>query len=90
MKGVISWLLVGLVVPVQEIFVLFGYSSRYSTKHFFPHRTLFQSFSPSPSKLGRQPCWVACLLVCVSGQNLTDNLCVGEWDEEGAGNPFLV
>ncbi len=26
--------------------------------------------SPSPSKLGRhrQPCWVACLLVCVSGK----------------------
>jgi hypothetical protein len=24
--------------------------------------------SPSPSNLGRQPCWVACLLVCVSGQ----------------------
>jgi hypothetical protein len=23
--------------------------------------------SKSPSKLGRQPCWVACLLVCVSG-----------------------
>jgi hypothetical protein len=22
--------------------------------------------SPSPSKLDRQPCWVACLLVCVS------------------------
>jgi hypothetical protein len=24
-------------------------------------------FSPTPSKLDRQPCWVACLLVCVSG-----------------------
>ncbi len=27
------------------------------------------SLSPSPSKLGRQPCWVACLLVCVSGDD---------------------
>jgi hypothetical protein len=28
----------------------------------------FNSFVPitSPSKLGRQPCWVACLLVCAS------------------------
>ncbi len=25
--------------------------------------------SPSPSKLGRQPCWVACPLLCVSGPN---------------------
>ena len=41
-----------------------GCSSRPNTKYFFPHRTLL---SPSPSKLGRQPCWVACLLVCVSG-----------------------
>jgi hypothetical protein len=34
---------------------------------YFPH-TLFQFFvSPSPSKLGRQPWWTACLLVDVSG-----------------------
>jgi hypothetical protein len=25
--------------------------------------------APSPSKLGRQSCWVACLLVCVSGNS---------------------
>jgi hypothetical protein len=35
---------------------------------FFSHHTIFQFIClPSPSKLGRQPCWVACLLVCVSG-----------------------
>jgi hypothetical protein len=46
-----------------------GCSSRPWTKYFFPHRTLFCSIplSPSPRKLDRQPCWVACLLVCVSG-----------------------
>ncbi len=33
-------------------------------KIFFHRPTL--PLSPSPSKLGRQPCWVACLLVCVS------------------------
>jgi hypothetical protein len=29
--------------------------------------TISIPLSPSPSKLGRQPCWAACLLVCVSG-----------------------
>jgi hypothetical protein len=35
---------------------------------FFPHHSLFQFFFPHCpcSKLGRQPCCVACLLVCVS------------------------
>ncbi len=28
--------------------------------------TISTYLSPSPSKLGRQPCWVACLLLCVS------------------------
>ncbi len=66
-KGVLSWLvrwacrastrdffpaLAGLVGPVQNTF-----SSPF---------TFLISLSPSPSKLGRQPCWVACLLVCVS------------------------
>ncbi len=50
-----------LVVLVQEIFVLpwllYG-----PVKTFFPHRTLFQPLSPSTSKLGKQTCWVACLL----------------------------
>ncbi len=27
----------------------------------------YWSLSPLPSKLGRQPCWVSCLLGCVSG-----------------------
>jgi hypothetical protein len=34
---------------------------------FSPPYTISMSLSPSPSKLGRQPGWVACLLVCVSG-----------------------
>ncbi len=45
--------LASLVGPVQ-IFV----SSPYTVSIPLPS---------SPSKLGRQPCWVACLLVCVSG-----------------------
>jgi hypothetical protein len=67
MKGFLSWLirwacragtrylcsaLAALVGPVENIF-----SSPY---------TISVTLSPSPSKLGRQPCWVACLLVCVS------------------------
>ncbi len=41
-----------LVGPVQNIFFL--------TVHYF------NCWSPSPSKLGRQPCWVAWNLECVS------------------------
>ncbi len=46
-----------------------GCSSHPRTKYFFPHCTCTISIplSPSPNKLGWQPCWVACLLVCVSG-----------------------
>ncbi len=45
--------LASLAGPVQDIF-----SSLY---------TISIPLSPSLSKLGRQPCWVSCLLVCVSG-----------------------
>jgi hypothetical protein len=85
MKEVISWLvrwacragtrdicsaLATLVGPVQNIF-----SSRY---------TISIPLSPSPSKQGRQPCWVACLLVCASGKKITNNLLwVSEWEEGG-------
>ncbi len=59
---------VGLIVPWQEIFVCLGCSSRPSTKYFFSSSYTFSiPVSQSPSKLGGQPCWVACLLVCVSG-----------------------
>jgi hypothetical protein len=71
MKGVLSWLvfwacragtsdfcsaLAALVGPVK--------------KHFSSAYTISISLSLSPSKLGRQPFWVACLLVCVSGGSL--------------------
>ncbi len=45
--------LAALVGLVQNIF-----SSSY---------TISIPVSPSPRKLGKQPCWVACLLVCVFG-----------------------
>ena len=54
---------VGLVVSVQEIFVLPHGCSQCSGRPY----TISITLSPSPSKLGRQPCWVSCLLVCVSG-----------------------
>ncbi len=59
------------VLPVQEI--LFCLGSLVSTvQNIFFHLALFQCLcphSPSPRKLGRQPCRVAFLLVCVSGTN---------------------
>ncbi len=48
--------LAALVGPIQKMFFL--------TVHYL------KSFAPSPSKLGRQPCWAVFLLVCVSGGRL--------------------
>ncbi len=45
--------LAALVGPVQNICIS-------------PPYTISSPLSLSPSKLGRQPCWVACLLVCDS------------------------
>jgi hypothetical protein len=45
--------LVGLSVPVQEIFVLTGCSSWSSTKFFFPHRTLFKFICPPRQQAGQ-------------------------------------
>ncbi len=36
--------------------------------------TISIHFSPSSSKLGRQSCWVACLLLCVSGGEQNNGL----------------
>jgi hypothetical protein len=73
MRGVLPWLfrwtcrtdtrdfcpaLAALVGPVENIYFLII--------HYF---NFF--LSPSPSKLGRQPCWIACLFVHVSGTHLT-------------------
>jgi hypothetical protein len=51
----------GLSYWYKRILFCLDCSSRLSTKYFFPHSTLFQQLSSSPSKLVRQPCWVACL-----------------------------
>ncbi len=64
----------GLSCQYKRFLFYIGCSRRPSTKYFFPHRTPvtplqyfnYSTLSPSPSKLGRQPCWVACLLVSVS------------------------
>ncbi len=73
MKGVLPWLVPwagradtrdfrsALVAPVSPVQIFF----------FSPY-TLSIPLSPSPSKLGRQPSWVACLLVGVSGAHWED------------------
>ncbi len=38
--------------------------------------------SPLPSKLGRQSCWVACLLVCVSGYAFSSLEGKRKWGED--------
>ncbi len=57
---------VGLVVPVQRLFS--ALASLVDPVHYF------NPLSPSPSKLGRQPCWVSCLLMCVSGLDQLNHL----------------
>jgi hypothetical protein len=86
MKGVLSWLvhwacrasardfcsaLAALVGPVQNIFPS-------------PYIILIP-LSPSPSKLGRQPCWVACLIVGVSGGDKGIEIVNGEEKKFGTG-----
>jgi hypothetical protein len=68
MKGSFHGWFVGLVVPVQEIFVLSWllYSAQYKIFFSSPY-TFSMPLSPSPSKLGMQSCWVACLLLCFCG-----------------------
>jgi hypothetical protein len=52
----------------QRFLFCLGCSSQPSTKYFFSSLyTISIHFSPLPSKLGMQSCWVACLLACVSG-----------------------
>jgi hypothetical protein len=57
----VAWF-VRLVVPVQEIFVLSWLLQSAQYKIFFSSKyTISIPLSLSPSKLGWQPCWVACL-----------------------------
>ncbi len=60
--------MLGLSCQYKRFLFCLGCSSRPSTKYFFPHRTLFYFLWPHrPASWAGQPCWVACLLVCVSG-----------------------
>ncbi len=64
MKGVLP----SLVRSCRYKWFLFclGCSSRPSTKNIiFLTYTISVLLTPSPNKLSRQPCWVACLLRCV-------------------------
>jgi hypothetical protein len=58
----------GLSWQYKRFLFCFGFSSWPSTNYFFSSPdTISITLSSSHSKLGRQPCWVSCLLVCVSG-----------------------
>jgi hypothetical protein len=47
-------------------------------KIIFPRRSLFQFLCPHrPASWDRLPCWVACLLVCVSGCTIIGMWCSG-------------
>jgi hypothetical protein len=69
-KSFLDWF-AGSFVPVQEIFVLHGFSSRPSQNIFSSPDIISHQLPPSPSKLGRQSCRAAylfnkCLWMCLS------------------------
>jgi hypothetical protein len=65
---------VGLVVPVQRLFSALTSLVGPVQDIFSSLYTISTPLSPSPSKLGRQPCWVSCLVVCVSGLDQLNHL----------------
>ncbi len=75
--GVFRSVLTALIGPVQTIFFLAVY--------------YVNSFVPSPSKLGRQSWWVACLLLCVSDASWRrrGRVRVVNFDEEGLERAFF-
>ncbi len=58
--------LLGLSCRYKRFLFCLGCSSRPGIIFSSPY-TISIPLAPSPSMLGRQSCWVACLLVCVSG-----------------------
>ncbi len=62
-KGILPWLVRWACrAGTRDFWYCLGCSSRPSTKLVFSSMyTISIPLSPSPSKLGRQPCWVACL-----------------------------
>ncbi len=73
MKEVLPWLVCWVCrAGTRDIFLSFPVCSIGSLAQniYFLTRTLFQFMCPHrPANLGRQPCWVACLFVCVSDDN---------------------
>ncbi len=64
----------GLSYPYKRFLFSLGLSSRPSSQIFFSSQyTISILLSSSLSKLGRQPCWVAYLLVCVSSSRHSGN-----------------
>jgi hypothetical protein len=58
----------GLPCRYKRFLFFLGCSSRHTTTYIFSSPNIMSIIlSPSPSKQGRNPCWVACLLECVSG-----------------------
>ncbi len=57
----------GLLCGYKRFLSCLTCSSRTSSKKIFSPYTISNHLFPLPSKLGRQSCWVTCLLVCFSG-----------------------
>jgi hypothetical protein len=70
MKGANSWLVCWACrAGTRDFCSALAASSRPNTEFFFFTVHYFNSFVLSPRKIDRQPCWVACLLVFISGSD---------------------
>ncbi len=89
-EGGPSWgWFVGLVVPVQEIFILLWllWTAQYKNIFSSPY-TIAIYVSPSPSNLGRQSCRAACLWIFVSDwDSLSQDLVSGRLLAEAGSRP---
>jgi hypothetical protein len=67
MQGALSWLFRWSCLAATRVFCFALAAQVGPARNTFFLTYISIPLSPSPSKLGRQTCWVACLLLCVSG-----------------------
>ncbi len=89
-KGTFLGWFVGLVVPMQETFILPWLLWSAQFKNNSSPDTISIYVSPSPCNLGRQSCRAAFLWMCVYGTCFAPLRKIGKWKEWGAAHPERI